>query len=191
MPLQVTGTNLDVGAALREYATDRVESAIAKYVDGAISGHVRVERTRIGFATRCSVQLSWGLILQSEGEASDAHASVDEAVERLDKRMRRHKRRLVGRHHAAPKPGQVGSQQAVDYVLKAEPEADNEPAAVEAGPAIIAEVQTLVITHSVSDAVMALELGEAPCLVFRNAATDRLNVVYRRADGNIGWIDPK
>ena len=191
MSIQVTGTNLDVGAALRSYALDRLDAAIDKYVSGEHDGHVRVEKTRQGFEVRCSVRLDWGLELQASGESGDAHGAIDAAVERLDKRLRRHKRRLVDRHHSAPKGGGTVGMQATDYVLAGEEAADEAATASEDGaPAIVAETQKSVLTHSVSDAVMALELSDEQCLMFRNAGTGRLNVIYRRTDGNIGWIDP-
>jgi len=193
MTVQVTGTNLDVGAALRGYAIDRLETTVGKYVDGDLDGHVRVEKTKKGFIARCFVRLAWGLELQAGGdETGDAHAAIDVALERLDKRLRRHKRRLVDRHHTARKKVDAAAALAMDYVLAGESdEEERKPEDADGGnPAIVAETQRKILVHTVSDAVMALELSDENCLVFRNAASDRLNVIYRRADGNIGWIDP-
>jgi len=191
MSIQVTGTNLDVGAALRNYAVERLEATVGKYVEEELSGHIRVEKNRLGFASRISVHLSWGLELQANGEAGDAHSAIDAAMERLDKRLRRHKRRLVDRHQTSHKAGGPFDGRVTDYVISADGQDEvAETTDGTGGPAIIAESQKNVLTHSVSDAVMALELSEDECLVFRNAGSGRLNVIYRRSDGNIGWIDP-
>jgi len=186
MALQVTGKNLDVGEALRTYVEDRVENTLDKFAGQSPSGHVRIEKTRGSFLTGCTIQLQSGLSLEARGEASDAYASADQALERLEKRLRRYKRRLKKRHGPAErKPADI---QAPYYVIQAaedetpEPEDDN--------PVIVAETQTAINELSVSDAVMQLDLSERPLLVFQNASHGRINVVYRRDDGNIGWIDP-
>jgi ribosomal subunit interface protein len=186
MALQVTGKNLDVGEALRTYVENRVENTLDKYAGQSPSGHVRIEKTRGSFLTGCTIQLQSGLSLEARGEASDAYASADQALERLEKRLRRYKRRLKKRHGPAErKPADI---QAPYYVIQSaedeapEPEDDN--------PVIVAETQTAINEFSVSDAVMQLDLAERPLLVFKNARHGRINIVYRRDDGNIGWIDP-
>lgn len=186
MALQVTGKNLDVGEALRTYVENRVENTLDKFAGRSPSGHVRIEKTRGSFLTGCTIQLHSGLSLEARGEAADAYASADQALDRLEKRLRRYKRRLKKRNGpAARKPADI---QAPYYVIQsaedesAEPENDN--------PVIVAETQTVIHELSVSDAVMQLDLAERPLLVFQNASQGRINVVYRRDDGNIGWIDP-
>jgi ribosomal subunit interface protein len=187
MTLQVTGKNLDVGEALRSYVVDKIEQALDKYVGSSLSGHIRVEKNRGTFRTDCSIQLRSGLVLQSHGEANEAYASADLAVERLDKRLRRHKRRLKSHHGATA--AAAAQTQAPDYVIRSggqeeeeEPEGEN--------PVIIAETQMVISELAVSDAVMQMDLSDTSFLVFRNAGHGRINVVYRRPDGNIGWIDP-
>lgn len=187
MTLQVTGKNLDVGDALRSYVVDKIEQTLDKYVGSSLSGHVRVEKQHGTFRTDCSIQLRSGLVLQSHGEAGDAYASADLALERLDKRLRRYKRRLKS-HHGA-QAAAIAQMRAPDYVIRSgeqeeveEPEGDN--------PVIIAETQTVIHDLAVSDAVMRMDLSDAPFVIFRNAGHGRINVVYRRPDGNIGWIDP-
>lgn len=186
MALQVTGKNLDVGEALRTYVENRVENTLDKYAGQSPSGHVRIEKTRGSFLTGCTIQLQSGLSLEARGEAADAYASADQAMERLEKRLRRYRRRIKKRHGPAErKPADI---QAPYYVIQSaedeapEPEDDN--------PVIVAETQTAIHKLSVSDAVMQLDLAERPLLVFQNASNGRINVVYRRDDGNIGWIDP-
>jgi ribosomal subunit interface protein len=186
MALQVTGKNLDVGEALRTYVENRVENTLEKFAGQSPSGHVRIEKTRGSFLTGCTIQLQSGLSLEARGEAPDAYASADQALDRLEKRLRRYKRRLKKRN--GPTERKPADIQAPYYVIQsmedeaAEPEDDN--------PVIVAETQTAIHELSVSDAVMQLDLAERPLLVFQNASLGRINVVYRRDDGNIGWIDP-
>ncbi len=183
MTLQVTGKNLDIGEALRTYVTDRVEQTLDKYVGSGLSGHVRIEKEHGQFRTDCSIQLRSGLALQSHGEASDAYASADRALERLEKRVRRYRRRLKKRHGPAPQPAAT----APYYVIQADGEEDSDEGD---NPVIIAETETEIHELAVSDAVMEMDLSQKPFMVFRNASHGGLNVVYRRPDGNIGWIDP-
>ncbi len=206
MTIQITGKNFDVGAALREHVHDKLHDVVSKYVTTELAGHVRFEKQRNMFKTSCSIQLGWGLLLQATGEAGDAYASCDAALERIDKRLRRYKRRLVNKHHAGPSNGGRGvvPGKAVDYVITADDENDDDEntgtdldaSAPEmsddevANPVIIAEIETDVHVYSVRDAVMAMDLADAQCLVFKNAGTGRINIVYRRADNHIGWIDP-
>jgi len=188
MQLRVTGKNIDVGDALREQITDRLGAALEKYFSGGWSGQVTIERERVGFRTECRIHLDSGIDLQSRGKAQDAHQSFDQAAERIEKRLRRYKRRLKDHHleHAAEE-----SLAATSYVIAAPGEdEDGEEAAKGDNPVVIAETETKVRRMTVGMAVMALDLAEAPVVVFRNIANDRLNVVYRRGDGNIGWIDP-
>ncbi len=135
-----------------------------------------------------------GFSVQSGGEAEDAYVAFDSAAERIDKRLRRHKRRLKNHHHAKESEAQA-DQDATAYVLAADD--DDVPAdatdgaeAPEGEPLVIAEMRTSIPQLSVSEAVMRLDLTDLPALLFRNSARGNLNVVYRRGDGNVGWIDP-
>lgn len=186
MSLQITGKNLDVGDALRSYVAERLEHTLGKYVGQGLSGHIWIEKEHGAFRTACSIQLRSGLNLQSQGEAGDAYASADLALERLDKRLRRYKRRLK-KHHAQPSIRTANSY-AADYVIQSVSEEQDEPDGD--NPVIIAETETVIRELAVSDAVMQMDLSDQPFMVFRNARHGRINVVYRRPDGNIGWIDP-
>jgi ribosomal subunit interface protein len=186
MAIQITGKNLDLGASLRGYVTDRLEKAFDKYGTDGLSGHIFVEKEHGQFMTQCSVHLRSGLSLQSEGCAGEAYASVDEAMDRLEKRLRRYKRRLKNRHGADRSDG--ADLAAIDYTIRPDEDAEAEDA--ELAPAIIAETQMAIRELSVGDAVMEMDLAEKAFVVFMNASNGRLNVVYRRGDGNIGWIDP-
>lgn len=185
MTLQVTGKNLDVGEALRGYVVSRIEHTLDKYVGGSHSGRVLIEKEHGAFRTDCSVHLQTGLNLQSHGEAANAYASADLALERLDKRLRRYKRRLKRRH---VQPASDPQSSAPYYVIQKREDEQEEPE--DDNPVIIAETQTVIRELSVSDAVMQMDLLDEPLVVFRHPGHRRINVVYRRPDGNIGWVDP-
>jgi ribosomal subunit interface protein len=189
MAIQVTGKNLDLGSALRSYVVDKLDRAFEKYGIPGLSGHVFIEKEHGRFSTACTVHLASGLSLQSEGMAGDAHASADEALDRLEKRLRRYKRRLKKHHGSTPRDG-AADFAAIDYVIRHEDGAEHEAEEVENAPAIVAETETAVHELTVGDAVMELDLAGKPFLIFKNAGHGRLNVVYRREDGHIGWIDP-
>jgi ribosomal subunit interface protein len=186
MAIQITGKNLDLGSSLRGYVTDRLEKAFDKYGTDGLSGHIFVEKEHGRFMTQCSVHLRSGLSLQSQGSAVEAYASVDEAMDRLEKRLRRYKRRLK-KHHTAVR-GDGADLTAIDYTIA--PSEDSEAEGPELAPAIIAETQMAIRELSVGDAVMEMDLADQAFLIFMNASNGRMNVVYRRQDGNIGWIDP-
>ncbi len=188
MAIQVTGKNLDLGSALRSYVLDKLDKAFEKYGSRGLSGHIFIEKDHGRFATTCTVHLASGLSLQSHGSASEAHPSVDEAMDRLEKRLRRYKRRLKNHHQASAPRNSAADLSAMDYTIRHDDEHDADDA--ELAPAIVAETPTAIRELSVSDAVMELDLADRPFLIFRNAGHGRLNVVYRREDGHIGWVDP-
>ncbi len=192
MPFRVSGKNLDIGEALRARVNGRIVEALSKYFDGGYSGHVTVEKEGFGFRTQCAVHLDSGITLHTEANAADAYASADQAALRIEKRLRRYKRRLKD-HHAAPANGTTGMDgagiDAPSYVIEA-PSHETDDEVTEFNPVIIAESTTLLKQFSVSEAVMELDLTGAPVVVFRHASNGRVNVVYRRPDGNVGWVDP-
>lgn len=187
MSIQVTGKNLDVGEALRFYIEDRIGQTLDKFMGNATSGHVRIEKDGSQFRTDCSLHLGSGLDLQSKGESHDVYASADAALERLEKRLRRYKRRLKNHHQKQTTTDFMPGTPAFDYVIQPH-EDDQEPE--DDVPIIIAESETKINEFAVSDAVMHMDLSDSSMLVFRNASHGRINIVYRRDDGNIGWIDP-
>jgi ribosome hibernation promoting factor len=184
MSLRISGKNLDIGDAYRAHVELRVGDAVNKYFDGRFTGHVVLEREGSGFRTDCAIHLDTGIVLQAEGRAQDAHQSFDRAAERVEKRLRRYKRRLKEHHHG--RRGEI--EPAASYVIAALD--DEEEVALDYNPVIIAEETTDLATMAVSDAVFAMDLADVPVIVFRNAGHGGLNVVYRRTDGHIGWIDP-
>lgn len=194
MQVQVTGKHVDVGEALRSRVTDELSTSILKYFDRDGGGaDVVVSREGSAFRVDCSVVLASGQQLTTQGLGGDAHMAFDAALEKMSKRIRRYKNRLKSHH------GQALAKQAESaaYFVIASPdldetdEADDESAPTFGEPMIIAETEKPVRSMTVSRAVMELDLTEAQTIVFRNAAHGGLSVVYRRPDGNIGWIDPE
>ncbi len=191
MTIKVTGKNIDLGESLRSFALSRIEAALDKFSGRPLSGQISVEKNHDGFFTHCAIHLDSGLDVQSTGEGADAYGSVDSAMERLEKRLRRYKRRLKSHGQGVEGPAQHYESAGVDYVIDAERVADQPSGAGDEGaPAVIAETPARVRAMSVSDAVMQMDLADQAFLVFRNASHGGINVVYRRPDGNIGWIDP-
>jgi ribosomal subunit interface protein len=189
MTIKVTGKNVDAGDAFTSYVSDKISTVLGKYIGPNIAGHVRLEKERSQFRTGCSLKLSSGLVIEANGEGGDAYSSADAAVEHLETRVRRHKRRLKSHH--APRNGTADRDTAArDYTVRVH-ETDDEGLADTATPVIIAEAVREISEMAVSEAVMQLDVTEKTFLLFRNASHGELNIVYRRADGNIGWIDPK
>ncbi len=189
MPLRVSGKNLDIGELLRRHVLDKVEAIIARYYDGRVSGHVVISREGSGYRADCSLHLSSGMSLQAEGAAQEPYPSFEQALDKIERRLRRYKTRL--KTHQAPSPAAAEGRdrlQVANYVIEAPAEADEEPA--EFNPVVVAEGSQPLKTLSVASAVAELDLSGAPLLVFQHAGSSRVNVVYRRADGAIGWLDP-
>jgi ribosomal subunit interface protein len=188
MTIKVTGKNIEAGEAFQTYVTGKLASVLEKYIGPEVGGHVRVEKERGRFRTLCSILLRTGLPLEAQGEGGDAYSSADVALERLEKRVRRYKRRLKNHHHGTVSYSPPAETAATDYVVKVGEETD---AHESDAPLVVAESDRIVREMTVSEAVMRLDLTEDAFLVFRNAGHGGINIVYRRADGNIGWIDPQ
>ena len=191
MTLQVTGKNVEAGEAFKIYITDKLSDSLEKYIGPELSGHVRLEKERGRFRTDCSIRLKTGLLLESHGEAADAYASADAAVERMDKRLRRYKRRLKSHHNGRARHEIAREFATPDYTVRADEDDVDSAAPLSEEPVIIAEAERGIRELAVSEAVMQLDLTDRSFFVFRNAAHGGLNVVYRRPDGHIGWIDAK
>lgn len=187
MDLRVSGKNFSIGDAMRRHVSDRIQSTVQKYFDGSVSGHVVVDHEGSGYRSDCTLHLASGITLQSEGRAIEPYASFEQAADRLERRLRRYKHRLKD-HHAGDGHESVTREVFSSYVLEAPEEAGANDGPF--NPVVVAEKTSTLRRLSVSDAVLDLDMTGAPVLVFRNAGSDRVNIVYRRTDGNIGWIDP-
>jgi ribosomal subunit interface protein len=192
MPFRVSGKNIDVGEALRERISARIAEVMGKFFNGGYSGHATIGREGFGFRTECALHLDSGITLHVDAQAADPYDSADQAALRIEKRLRRYKSRLK-EHHARANNQEVAEPapviSATSYVITA-PEHDSNEEVTEFNPVIIAEATTALKRLSVSEAVMELDLTGAPVVVFRHAGHGRINIVYRRADGHLGWIDP-
>jgi ribosomal subunit interface protein len=180
---------METGDSFQSYVTDKTRAVLEKYIGPEISGHVRIEKIRGQFHTSCTMRLKTGLMLEAQGDGPDAFASADAAIERLEKRIRRYKRRLKDHHHGNGHDV-TPFFPATDSVVQIEDE-EGEQAPEANEPVIVAETVREVRNLSVGQAVMQLDLTEQPFLVFRHAGTGAINIVYRREDGNVGWIDPQ
>lgn len=186
MNLRISGKHMEIGDAFRSRIEDRIRDAVAKYFDGGFSGHVTVEKQSSRFNADCVVHLDTGLTLQASGQGQDPMPAFDAAAERIEKRLRRYNRRL--KSHSAGN-GNGGSVDMSYRVMEPLPDEDEE-IPVDYAPAIVAESILSLRAMSVASAVIELDAKDSPVFVFRNAGSDQLNIVYRRPDGNIGWIDP-
>ena len=193
MTLRISGKSISVGDALRGRVTERTEEVLRKYFDGNYSGHITLSKDGSDFRTDCALHLDSGITLEADSSATDAYASADQALLMIEKRLRRYKSRLKDRSarkaHAASQARAIDALalDAPSYVIEA-PESDDEMPGY--NPVIIAEATTSMKRLSVSEAVMELDLTGAVCLVFHHGSSGRVNVIYRRADGNVGWVDP-
>ena len=190
MSFRVSGKNIEIGSALQTHAHSKVSAIIGKYFDTEPSGHVTLEPEGPGFRADLFVHLTNGVTVQAEGRAHEAYACFDQAADRIERRLKRHKRRLKDRHSGGDGHERARAQPAeviASYVLEAPGEED---VAVDFAPVVVAEGQTALKRLSVSAAVLELDISGAPVLVFRHSGNDHVNVVYRRTDGHIGWIDP-
>jgi ribosomal subunit interface protein len=190
MDIQVTGKNMELGDALRAHVGERLYDGVTKYFDRGGEAVVTFAKERRGVECEMTARLATGVMLATHGEAGDAYGAFDEALDKLEKRVRRYKRRLKN-HHAGDRAAPF--ETAAYYTLAPlEPENEDETAlASDPVPVVVAESQTQLREMTVGAAVMQLDLAESPVIVFKNAAHGRLNIVYRRRDGHIGWIDPR
>jgi len=191
MHVTVTGKQIDVGEALRHHAEAALRTVADKYFGNAIEAHVVFSREAHLIHCDLQVHVGRGILVRSEGEGGDAYAAFDSAGERIEKRLRRHKRRLRG-HHMGEK--RLPRPKRTARVSAARPAKEEVAVAADANgdarPVVIAEMETPILDLSVSEAALRLDLADLPALLFRNSAHGTFNVVYRRRDGNIGWIDP-
>jgi len=187
MRYQISGKQIDIGDALQVHVKAELGAAVEKYAERPTDAQVVFSRSANEFVCESIVHLSTGLTAQAKAHAHEIYAAFDQCCEKLEKQLRRYKRRLKDHHKDRPEPVELFG--ASSYILASEAESgESEPESLQ--PIIVAEIETKIQSLSVGEAVMQMELAGAPVLVFRNETKDGLNVVYRREDGNIGWIDP-
>lgn len=188
MRYQISGKQIDIGEALQTHVRSELGEVTAKYAGRPTDATIVFSRSGHEFVCEIVVHLSTGLTAQARGHAAEIYAAFDSGAEKMAKQLRRYKRRLKDHHRDRPQPVEVGP--AAQYIVAATEEAEEDTPATLA-PTIIAEMETRIPTLSVGEAVMQMELAHAQLLVFRNEKGGRINVVHRREDGNIGWIDPQ
>lgn len=191
MKVVVNGKQIDVGDALRTYVIDQLQTNLRKYFDDKrMEATVTFSRHGYLFHADCSVHAGSEIYLQSHGEANEIYAAFDSAAERLEKRLRRYKRRLKD-HHKRRLESEAANWRAASYVLAPEQAEEEQEQDVDGWqPVVVAETTLDIPELSVGEAVMRLDLAESVILMFRNRSNGQFNVVFRRQDGNIGWVDP-
>ena len=192
MDIQVSGKNMELGDALQIHVTEKLEDGVRKYFDRSAEASVTFARERHLVGCDVTAHLASGVFLAAHGEGGDAYGAFDESLAKLEKRIRRYKRRLKNHHASGKQP--LPAEKASYFLLEPlKDESDDQTAANDISdpdPVIVAESETDLREMTVGAAVMQLDIAEQPAVVFKNAAHGRINVVYRRRDGHIGWIDP-
>jgi ribosomal subunit interface protein len=185
MQLSVKGKQIDVGEDLRGHVETQLTDITGKYFNGSLDAHVTFSREAHLFRADIAVHAGRGILLQANASASEPYPAFDQAAARIATRLRRYKKKLIDHHHETQRVGEEASL-AGAFVLR-DLETDEEAGD---NPLVIAEMTTPIESLTVSEAVMRLDLGDLPALMFRNKSHGELNMVYRRPDGNIGWVDP-
>lgn len=187
MRYQISGKQIDIGEALQTHVKTELSAVVQKYAERPTDANVIFSRSASEFACEATVHLSTGLTANARAQAHEIYAAFEKCSDKLEKQLRRYKRRLKDHHRDRVEPVELFG--ASSYILAAEEKHDEaEPESLQ--PIIVAEMETQIPSLSVGEAVMQMELAGAPVLVFRNEGKEAVNVVYRRDDGNIGWIDP-
>ena len=187
MQYQISGKQIDIGDALQTHVRDELGGVVQKYAERPTNANVVFSKSAHEFVCEATVHLSTGLTAQAKAHATEIYAAFDGCSEKMEKQLRRYKRRLKDHHKERAQPVELSG--AASYILASDADSGaSEPESLQ--PIIVAEMETNIPSLSVGEAVMQMELAGAPVLVFRNEGKDGLNVVYRREDGNIGWIDP-
>lgn len=190
MRYQITGKQIDIGESLTSHVQTHMDDMLGKYAGRPTDANVIFSKSGHEHVCEATVHLSTGLTAQAKAHEHDIYASFEKCLEKMDKQLRRYKRRLKDHHKERAEP--VAMMGAASYILAAsEDEVDEAAEPDSLTPMIIAEMQTQIPSLTVGEAVMQMEIGGAPVLVFRNEKqANGVNIVYRREDGNIGWIDP-
>ena len=187
MRYQISGKQIDIGEALQNHVQTELNEILGKYSGRPTDAVVIFSKNANEFVCEATVHLSTGLTVQAKAHSHDIYTAFDQSGGKMDKQLRRYKRRLKDHHKERKQPVEISG--ASSYILASSDDAaESEPESLQ--PIIIAELEAKIPSISVGEAVMQMELAGAPALVFRNEGHSGINVVYRRDDGNIGWIDP-
>lgn len=192
MQINISGKHMELGESFQAHVETRLKEGVSKYIDRI--NQLEVVATKEGSRVRVDIHANTGtnsnLAINSHGEAGEVYAAFDEACTKIEKQLRRYKRRITNHHKSRQHPDEITrSIQAKSYVISAESQHEELPD--EAAPVVIAERQMHIEMLTVSEAVMRMDLAALPALMFYNAAHGRVNLVYRRDDGNIAWVDPE
>jgi len=188
MRYQISGKQIDIGEALQTHVQGELSAVVKKYAERPTEAVVVFSKSAHEFVCEATVHLSTGLTAQAKAHQTEIYAAFDSCCDKMEKQLRRYKRRLKDHHKDRAEPVEIYG--ASSYILASDSESDaQEPETLQ--PIIVAEMETKIPSLSVGEAVMQMELAGAPVLVFRNEGKEGVNVVYRRDDGNIGWIDPQ
>ncbi|MEO0820665.1 MAG: ribosome-associated translation inhibitor RaiA [Pseudomonadota bacterium] len=191
MHIKISGKQIDVGEALQTHVEDRLSQAVYKYFERPVGASVVLSRdAKNFFKCDASVNLATGLQAQAHGNDPEIYAAFEQAAERIEKQIRRYKRRLKNHHQRHQDPIDLIAAQSYVLASAEDDPGDEAEDGTDPQPVIIAETQMEIRALSVGDAVMQMELAHAPFLIFKNRANGRLNLVYQREDGNVGWVDP-
>ena len=186
MQIDISGKGIEIGESLRTHAETRLQEGLNKYLNRVVSVDVIISREAhlLHVSIHSNIGTSAGIILKSQGEADDVYAAFDQAAAKIEKQLRRYKRRLTD-HHAHS--SHAKEMRATKYIIDSQRDTEED---ITEQSLIIAEHDNHIYQLTVSEAVMRMDLGELPALLFHNATNGRLNLVYRRPDGNIAWVDP-
>jgi len=187
MRYQITGKQIDIGKSLQEHVKSELGVVVDKYAERPTDAVIIFSKSAHEYVCEATVHLSTGLTAQAKAHANDIYGVFDKCSQKMEKQLRRYKRRLKDHHKDRQQPVELSA--ASSYILAA-PEGTEESEPESLQPMVIAEMETKIPSVTVGEAVMQMELAGAPVLVFRNEGNDGINVVYRRDDGNVGWIDP-
>jgi ribosomal subunit interface protein len=188
MRYQISGKQIDIGTALQTHVEQELGGIVQKYAERPTDALVVFSRNAHEYVCESTVHLSTGLTAQAKAHATEIYAAFDSCGEKMEKQLRRYKRRLKDHHRERAQPVELSG--AASYILASQESAElDEPETLT--PLIVAEMETKIPSLSVGEAVMQMELAGAPVLVFHNEKNGAVNVVYRRDDGNVGWVDPQ
>jgi ribosomal subunit interface protein len=188
MRYQISGKQIDIGEALQTHVKTEMDEILSKYAGRPTEAYVVFSKSAHEYVCESVVHLSTGLNAQATGKATEIYAAFDASSEKMDKQLRRYKRRLKDHHRDRVQPVELSD--AGSYILESREETDD-AGQDDVTPIIVAEMESKIPSLSVGEAVMQMEIASAPVLVFRNEKNNEVNVEYRRDDGNIGWVDPK